>query len=258
MHAAKPFPIGGCQLPEIASYEAFDYPESGAPHPFPTLSPWYFADDQPQPSRQRPVSAPSTDFEQRLVEETARAFDNGRARGIEEGRRAEREAQAEALAEAEEDRIRSVADLARNFDREREVYFHSVEQEVVKLALAVAARILRREAQSDPLLLVGAVRVALGALGAATEIKVHVPPADLDLWTEAIALVPSRGAKPVVVAGEGMRLGECRLETSLGGVDLGIPSQLSEIERHLLESRPAHPAEPDVRPASSFLPEERP
>jgi len=37
----------------------------------------------------------------------------------------------------------------------------AVEHEVVKLALAVAARILRREAQMDPLLLTGAVRVAL-------------------------------------------------------------------------------------------------
>ncbi len=36
----------------------------------------------------------------------------------------------------------------------------------MKLALAVAARILRREAQMDPLLLTGAVRVALGQLAA--------------------------------------------------------------------------------------------
>ena len=37
---------------------------------------------------------------------------------------------------------------------------------MVKLALAIAARILRREAQTDPLLLTGAVRVALGQLAA--------------------------------------------------------------------------------------------
>ena len=48
--------------------------------------------------------------------------------------------------------------------QERDRYLHAVEHEVVKLALAVAARILRREAQMDPLLLTGAVRVALGQL----------------------------------------------------------------------------------------------
>jgi flagellar assembly protein FliH len=55
----------------------------------------------------------------------------------------------------------------------------------------VAARILRREAQMDPLLLTGAVRVALGQLSGSTEVRLRVPPAELDLWTEAIALLPN-------------------------------------------------------------------
>ena len=37
--------------------------------------------------------------------------------------------------------------------------------------------------------------------------------------------------KPAVVAGEGMRLGDCVIETEVGTVDLGIRSQLGEIER---------------------------
>jgi flagellar assembly protein FliH len=114
---------------------------------------------------------------------------------------------------------------------ERDHFLHSVEHEVVKLALAVAARILRREAQMDPLLLTGAVRVALGQLADSTEMRLRVPQADLDLWTEAMALVPNLAQKPLVMAGEGMRLGDCTVETELGTVDLGIRSQLAEIER---------------------------
>ncbi len=102
---------------------------------------------------------------------------------------------------------------------------------MVKLALAVAARILRREAQMDPLLLTGAVRVALGQLGGSSEVRLRVPAAELELWTEAIALLPNLAVKPTVVAGEGMRLGECMIETKLGTVDLGIRAQLGEIER---------------------------
>ncbi len=71
----------------------------------------------------------------------------------------------------------------------------------MKLALAVAARILRREAQMDPLLLTGAVRVALGQLAASSEVRLLVPPAKLDLWTETIALVPNLALKPVVAQG---------------------------------------------------------
>ncbi len=117
------------------------------------------------------------------------------------------------------------------FGQERDRYLQAVEHEVVELALAVAARILRREAQMDPLLLTGAVRVALGQLSNSTEVLFRVPSQELDLWTEAIAHVPNLSVRPTVVAGDGMRLGECALETKLGSVDLGIRGQLGEIER---------------------------
>ncbi len=119
---------------------------------------------------------------------------------------------------------------------------HSVEQEVVKLALAIAARILRREAQMDPLLLTGAVRVALGQLSGSTEVRLRVPPSELDLWTEAIALLPNLALKPIVTPGEGMRLGNCVIETSLGSVDLGLRAQLVEIERGFFDRAAAAPA----------------
>ena len=62
----------------------------------------------------------------------------------------------------------------------------------------------------------GAVRVALGQLSATTEVRLRVPAGELDLWTEAIALVPNLRVKPAVVAGEGMRLGDCVIETQVG------------------------------------------
>jgi len=167
------------------------------------------------------------EFDRRLAEETHRSFEAGR----EQGRQAEREAQAASQAAAERERVQQVAGLIESFTLERDRYLRAVEDEVVKLALAVAARILRREAQMDPLLLTGAVRVALGQLSGSTQVRLRVPTTELDLWTEAIGLVPNLTVKPVVIAGEGMRLGDCVIETELGSVDLGIRSQLGEIER---------------------------
>jgi flagellar assembly protein FliH len=141
--------------------------------------------------------------------------------------------------------VRQAAELVESFARERDRYLGAVEREVVKLALAVAARILRREAQMDPLLLTGAVRVALGQLSASTEVRLRVPPAELDLWTDAIALLPNLALKPSVIAGEEMRLGDCVIDTALGSVDLGIRSQLGEIERGFFDR--AGPIKP--RPA---------
>ncbi len=50
--------------------------------------------------------------------------------------------------------------------------------------------------------------------------------------------------KPEVVAGEGMRLGDCVIETELGSVDLGIRSQLGEIERGFFDRAGSSRSEP--------------
>ena len=171
------------------------------------------------------------DFDRRLAEETKRSFDAGREKGRAEGRQAEKDAQAPQKAAVEEQRRRQGAELIVSFTEERDRYLRAVEHEVVELALAVAARILRRESQMDPLLLTGAVRVALGQLSGSTQVRLRVPPGELDLWTETVALLPKLAVQPTVLAGAGMLLGDCVIETDLGSVDLGIRSQLGEIER---------------------------
>jgi flagellar assembly protein FliH len=171
------------------------------------------------------------EFEKRLAEEVRAAYESGRERGRQEGRLAEREAQAKILAETEERRKQQVAGVMEDFARQQDRYLHDVEQEVVSLALAVAARILRRESQMDPLLLTGAVRVALGQLAASTKVRMHVPETEIELWTEAMATLPNLTVRPEVVRGEGMHTGDCLIETNLGSVDLGIRGQLGEIER---------------------------
>lgn len=122
-------------------------------------------------------------------------------------------------------------DAVKDFARAREGYFARVEREVVELALAIAARILQREAQVDPLLLAGAVRVALGQLQESTSVELRVPAAAHEIWSETLRLMPNVPAMPVLVADSGMKDGECVLTTAVGRVDLGMKAQLKEIER---------------------------
>ncbi len=221
--------------------ELFEYPSDPDAPAQPEWGGWAESEEQASGVEAPPVVKEAgsgvseaqirAEFEKRLTEETRRSFETGRERGRQEGRQAEREAQAATQSEAEKERARQAAHLIESFTLERDRFLHEVEHEVVKLALAVAARILRREAQMDPLLLTGAVRVALGQLSGSTEVRLRVPSAELDLWTEAVALLPKVAVKPKVLAGEGMRLGDCVIETELGTVDLGIRSQLGEIER---------------------------
>jgi flagellar assembly protein FliH len=168
---------------------------------------------------------------QAIDAELQQRFEVGRRQGWEEGRKVEREAQDVGRLAEERRHKEQIVSLVEKFAPERDRYFHEVEHEVVELALAVAARILRRESQMDSLLLTGAVRVALGQLSKTTKVRLHVPASEIDLWTEAIAHLPNLPLKPEVLAGDGMQVGDCVIKTELGSVDLGIRAQLREIER---------------------------
>jgi flagellar assembly protein FliH len=126
------------------------------------------------------------------------------------------------------------------FRREREEYFSRVEPEVVQLSLAIARKILHREAQIDPLLLTGLAHVALEKLDSGTRVRLRVPPADTHFWNECFA--QSGGAIVAEISGDpSLKHGECVLETEIGSTQISLETQLKEIEQgffDLLEQRP--------------------
>jgi flagellar assembly protein FliH len=160
---------------------------------------------------------------------------------------ARNEARAEARLEWEqelEERIigerGAVLKACEEFARERARYFAGVEAEVVKLALAIAARVLHREATLDPLLLTGVVRVALEKVAEDSAMVLRVPAGAIEMWREVFAASPESSLQ--VVGDERLSAGECVLDTNVGRVELGVSAQLEEIERgffDLMQQRPA-------------------
>lgn len=133
-----------------------------------------------------------------------------------------------------------VAHVCAEFARERARYFLNVEEEVVRLAMAIAARVLHREAGCDPLLLRGAVRVALEQVADNSATILRVPVTEATMWSEALR--KEAKAEVQLQEDEALRPGDCIVETNAGRVDLGVKAQLVEIERgffDLLEKRPA-------------------
>jgi len=156
-----------------------------------------------------------------------------------------RTARSETRAEAERefvDRLAlervSIAQLTEQFAKERLRYFAAVEAEVVKLSLAIAARVLHREAKMEPLILSGAVRVALEQIQGNGEAILHVPESDAGVWRERFNV----GATVLRIAPDShLQTGTCLLETPVGTVNFGLEVQLEEIERgffDLLQHRP--------------------
>jgi flagellar assembly protein FliH len=119
-------------------------------------------------------------------------------------------------------------------------YFIEAEAAVVRLALSIAARVLHREAQLDPLLLRGAVRVALEHAQQSATCVLEVDAERAAAWERWLSSDRTMG-RPQIRVKEDAAPGHCRLEIGASSADLSVNTQLAEIERgffDLLQSRP--------------------
>jgi flagellar assembly protein FliH len=154
---------------------------------------------------------------------------------IQEARR-EGESRARQAFEEELERVRgNIRTALAKFEKERAAYFQKVETEVVQLALSIARKVLYREAQVDPLVLAGIVRVALDKIESNTKVVIRVHPlyaADCRAFF-AHGLEPH--AVPEIEEDPAVEPEQCVLQTELGTTELGIEVQLKEIEKGLVD-----------------------
>jgi flagellar assembly protein FliH len=154
-----------------------------------------------------------------------------REAGRREGEMQVRAAFEEHLAQVRE----SVRAALSDFAAERSAYYRQVETEVVQLALSIARKVLHREAQVDPLLLAGMVRVALDKIGSGTKVVVRVHPDQVSDYRSYFARTLEPGEVPEVVEDAAVARDCCTLQTGLGTTELGLEVQLKEIEKGLMD-----------------------
>jgi flagellar assembly protein FliH len=140
----------------------------------------------------------------------------------------------------EQEHASTVQAAISTFQESQRQYFVEAEAAVVRLALSIAERVLHREAQMDPLLLRGAVRVAIEDVQQSTTCVLEVAREKTEVWGRwlsdagMLSRVQIRGK-------DDADSGHCRLEIGASTADLSVHTQLAEIERgffDLLQSRP--------------------
>ncbi len=148
---------------------------------------------------------------------------------MEAAKAAEARIRSETQAQVEEEKSRVTAALD-SFERERKGYFARVESEVVRLALSIAAKILHREAQVDPMLVAALVQIAVNQLKENTAVSIRVHPRSAARWRAHFESAP-QWASVTVVEDPELEIGDCMLETALGAANFSLASQLKEVEQ---------------------------
>ncbi len=117
-----------------------------------------------------------------------------------------------------------------------------MEAEIVQLSLAIAAKILHRESQVDPTLVAALVRVAVERMREGSSVTVRVSPAQFARCKDYFGKQANM-AKVQVTEDPELSDHDCLLETELGVTNLGLDTQLKEVEQgffDLLALRPVN------------------
>lgn len=109
-------------------------------------------------------------------------------------------------------------------------YRHEAEQELVKLALAIARRILHRELTIDPGAMLGLVKAALGKIDMREIHRVRVHPEHAAMLKQHLERMGAPRQLDVE-SDASLERGAAILETSRGILDASADTQLDEIER---------------------------
>ena len=134
-----------------------------------------------------------------------------------------------------------IAATVKEFTQQRDDYFARVESEVVQLSLSIAAKILHREAQVDPMLVATLVRIAVEKMREESSVTVRVGAGRGSAWQQYFAGFPNL-SRVEVVEDPQLNDQDCVLETELGSANFGLDTQLKEVEQgffDLLALRPA-------------------
>jgi flagellar assembly protein FliH len=167
------------------------------------------------------------------LEREMQARESGRQQGVAEaGKKFEEQLARERAA---------IASAVAGFARERENYYRRIEEEAIQLALGIARKILHREAQVDPLLLLGVAKVAMEKIEGATEVKLAVNPQRAGNWKRHLSALADSSSAPEIVEDPALPLDQCELRTSMGVAQFGVELQLKEIEQGLMDLLAARP-----------------
>jgi flagellar biosynthesis/type III secretory pathway protein FliH len=121
--------------------------------------------------------------------------------------------------------------------KQREDFLARHEPELVKLAVAVAKKIIVRNVEVDPGTVVQTAREALRSVRSERRVTIKVNPSDevaLRAQASSLKMLGAEVGELVIIGNPSIEAGGCIVESDLGIIDARIDTQLASIECALL------------------------
>lgn len=133
--------------------------------------------------------------------------------------------------------VAALQQAAVELQAEKQIWQSQWESGAVRLAAAIAEKIIRRELRRYPEITLDLVRESLELAAGSAKVCIHLSPADyqaLGSQIRAAADAMSSLGDAELTADPAVTPGGCRIETTYGVIDQQIESQLGRIEEELL------------------------
>jgi flagellar assembly protein FliH len=130
--------------------------------------------------------------------------------------------------------IQKLAQTTVEIGESRRKMRRDAEEDLVRLSLAIARRVLHRELSTDPEAIAGLVKAALDRIDAREVDRIRTHPEHVELLQRQLEQL-AHGRRFEVVADPRLELGGAVIETARGNIDSSIETQLLEIQRGLVD-----------------------
>jgi flagellar assembly protein FliH len=174
---------------------------------------------------QEALRARLSELEREAAEREQRAFSAGYRKG-------ESAAQEQAAARVDA-AAKGLAQAMQELGQARRKLRRDAEEDLVRLAVAIARRILGRELSVDPEAVLGIVKAALDKLDSREVDRMRLNPEDALVARKHLEASGARRFE--IVEDERLERGAVVVETARGSLDASAETQLAEIERGLVD-----------------------
>jgi len=184
--------------------------------------------------------APAVDIEQLEKEAFDRGYAEGREEGFKEGRE---EGLNEGLKTGEDYAAGRIEEMTGRYAKAleevaalKDTLRAQVEREVVRLALAVAKKLVYREINIDPTIIHTLVRVALERFSGKSAVTVRLSQPDYEYMTRRYEdLSRTEGREIIFEPDKSITQGSCIIQTETGDIDARIEEEFHEVENAFFE-----------------------
>jgi flagellar assembly protein FliH len=126
--------------------------------------------------------------------------------------------------------------VIREIQHAKQAWMSHWDKQAIRLATAIAAKVIRREVANDPAIPMKLVQEALELAAGTSYLRIHLHPTDhqtLGPQIETLVKEMSGLASVELLADPQIAAGGCRVETQFGVIDQQIDAQLARIEEEL-------------------------